>query len=83
MDGAHKVRPTRWSVSLFLTVPRLIVEAVNMVRCSLLHTLGDFLAGWRSESSLRFSLDREVGASRLVAVRGAEPPALPHGRSNW
>jgi len=43
MDAVHKVRPTLWSVSLFLAVPPYIVEIVKMVRCSLLHSLSRFL----------------------------------------
>jgi hypothetical protein len=43
MDGGHKVRPTLWSVSLFLVVPPFIVETVKIVRCSLLHSLWIFL----------------------------------------
>jgi hypothetical protein len=43
MDAVHKVRPTLWSVSLFLAVPPYIVEIVKMVRCSLLHSLWTFL----------------------------------------
>ena len=56
IDAVHKVRPTLWSVSLFLAVQPFIVETLKMVRCSLLHSLG-FLAGGRSESSLCFWLD--------------------------
>ena len=43
MDAVHKVRPTLWSVSLFLAVPTFIVEAARIVRCSLLHSLSRFL----------------------------------------
>ncbi len=39
MDGGHKVRPTLWSVSLFLAVASFIVEIINIVRCSLLDSL--------------------------------------------
>jgi hypothetical protein len=51
MDAVHKVRPTLRSVSLFHAVASSIVEAINIVRCSLLQVCGGFLAGWRSESS--------------------------------
>ena len=43
MDGGHKVRPTLWSVSLFLAVASFVVETINIVRCSLLHSLWRFL----------------------------------------
>jgi len=43
MDAVHKVRPTLWSVSLFLAVPPFIVETVSFGRCSLLHSLWRFL----------------------------------------
>jgi hypothetical protein len=43
MDGGHKVRPTLWSVSLFLAVPLFIVGTVSFGRCSLLHSLERFL----------------------------------------
>ena len=43
MDGGHKVRPTLWSVSLFLAVASFIVETINIARCSLLHSLWIFL----------------------------------------
>jgi len=43
MDAGHKVRPTLWSVSLFLAVASSIVETINIVRCSLLHSLRRFL----------------------------------------
>jgi hypothetical protein len=57
MDGGHKVRPTLWSMPLFLAVPRVILETVEIVRCSLLHSLWRFLTRWGSESSPRLSLD--------------------------
>jgi hypothetical protein len=43
MDAVHKVRPTLWSVSVFLAVPPFIVETARIVRCSLLHSLWRFL----------------------------------------
>jgi hypothetical protein len=43
IDAVHKVRPTLWSVSLFLAVPPFIVETARIVRCSLLHSLWRFL----------------------------------------
>jgi hypothetical protein len=39
----HRVRPTLWSVSLFLVVPPFVVETVKIVRCSLLNSLWIFL----------------------------------------
>ncbi len=68
MDGGHKVRPTLWSVSLFLAVASFIVETVKMVRCSLLHSLWRFLGRM------------EVGVQDCVAMSVAIERFSPLGR---
>jgi hypothetical protein len=78
MDGPHKVRPTLWSVSLFLTVPPLIVEAVNMVRCSLLHTLVRFLGRREVEVHAYFSCRRSRAGTTLLILT----PFLKHSGPN-
>jgi hypothetical protein len=75
--------PTRfaqplWSVSLFLTVPRVIVETVKVARCSLLHSLWRFLRGWRSESHAYFSCRRSRAGTMLLILT----PFLKHSGPN-
>jgi hypothetical protein len=84
MDRGQKVRPTPWSVSLFLAVASFIVETINIARCSLLHSL------WRFLDPLENGRGDILGKSRpglvpsipanLMARSGNQPSGSPNNK---